>query len=367
MIYRVKTIYLFFLLLLCLGCTNESQKKAVYLEKELETVSIISLTFDSLLQEVYMLPSHLQVPILLNISYRDEILLDAIKKQESILVSALSGASKKQKKKILLQLIIIYTKMSQLGITDGHLDGVKWCNELIANYSLSQKEAWDVNKMKVVFLNKQESYRESLAILYELLKEHRNAGNMSCIIEDLCTIANYFARLNDYEKALSIYKEAQQLSISNNMLKLSNSCLASIIDLSYNLQLYNEVIDIYHLIDTDFLNENRPSIYSTLAACYLELHEPDSARICLSKMNKKSLRRTGIVFNCRMAETYISENQEDSVTYYLNKAMKQFEAESELKSQDDKMLPMYFMYVYPSYASLLQKMVKPSKQVRRFA
>ena len=56
-----------------------------------------------------------------------------------------------------------------------------------------------------------------------------------------------------------------------------------------------------------------------------------------------------------MAETYISENQEDSATYYLNKAMKQFEAESELKSQDDKMLPMYFMYVYPSYASLLQK------------
>lgn len=363
---EVGKLFVFLFSFLCLSCTNKTQKKAACLNKELETVTITSFAFDSLLQEVNLLPSYLQVPILLNISSREESLLAVIKKQEEILVYALSIASKKQKIEILLQLSAIYGKLSQLGLTNVTLEGIKRCDELLNNYSLPQDDIWKVNKMKITFLNEQKSYKESLLILYEMLKEHREAKNIPYIIDDLCTIANYLARLGDSTKALSMYKEAYQLSLDNKMFSMTNTCLAFIIDISFDLKLYSDVINYSYEIDREFINKDRPSVYSTLATCYLKLQKPDSARFCLNMIRKKESRGTGIFYYCRMAETYIAENNEDSATVCLRKALQQFENQKVAYSQHKATLPLYFMYVYPSYATLLFRNGKVQQAAEAF-
>lgn len=103
-------LFLFLLLLSCLGCTNQKQEKANYLDNELDSVSILSSTFDSLLLEVRELPRSQQVGILLKILSHDVLSYKGLLKQNKLLEEFLPLTSKQEKKKVLLQGITISCK-----------------------------------------------------------------------------------------------------------------------------------------------------------------------------------------------------------------------------------------------------------------
>lgn len=347
----MKAFFLFLVLFLCLGCINQKQEKAIQLRHELRTVPILSSRFDSLLKEVETLSLHQQVDIYLEIASYKELEPEEVQKQEILLLKSLSFASNNDRKKILRQCIIISLKLDQLHVINAASEGLRRCEELENNYSLSQEERWELNNYKVIFLNQQERYKESISILYNLLNEHREVGNATLIIEDLCSIANMFARLQDWEKGLEVYKDAYQLSVDNKFLKQQVLCLQFIIYLSYNLGLYEEAILNYgNAYSSLSLNS---STYLKLSQCYLQLQKYDSARFYLAKMNEKSPNRNGLMYNYKMADTYISENKEDSAAYYLSKAMGIIRDRNQ--SNPNFSLPLYIMPVYASYASLLQK------------
>lgn len=351
----MKAFYILLFSLLCLSCTNKGKEKAELLYKELETVPITSFVFDSLLQEVYMLPSYLQVPILSRISTRDEDTLNVIEKQKEILIRALSFATKKERKQILFQLIVIYQKLDQKEVQNAALEGIGRCDDLLNNYILSRNETWNIKKQKVLFFNNRKSSKEGLSILYELLKEHRELDETLHIIKDLREIASFFFRIGDYAKALTIYKEAYQLSVDNQLLESRNSCMVSIIQILCNLKLYCEIVDINNIEKIDEIAENTPLIYPILSIAYLNQGQSVKAREYLTKMSKKMREGTGFIFYCRMAETYIGEEKADSAAVFLNKAISQVGRIKKKKLLERRELPLYFMYVYPSYASLLQK------------
>ncbi len=346
-------LFLFLLLLSCLGCTNQKQEKANYLDNELDSVSILSSTFDSLLLEVRELPRSQQVGILLKILSHDVLSYKGLLKQNKLLEEFLPLTSKQEKKKVLLQGITISCKLNQYGCKNAASEGIERCEELENNYSLTKEEGWNIKRVKVSFLNVQEKYKESLPILYDLLEEHRKAGKIISVIEDYGMIATYFARLGDLETALSIYKNIYQLVMDNNIYDLKGSYLAPIINISYSLGYYNEVINLCNEVGLDSVVSLIPSVYSMLSMCYLKLQKPDSARVYLAKMDKISRRGDGIMLYCQMAESYLLENKEDSVALYLNKAMRVYKARN--KSYNIDSLPRIFMLYYSQYASLLLK------------
>lgn len=347
----MKAFLLSLLCLFCLGCTEQRQKKAVQLCNDLKSVPILSSKFDSLMEEVYTLPVRHQVDILLGISRRHETKARNIEKQKTLLIRTLDFAPTKKRKEVLYQLIKLYQALDGFGFLYATSEGVKYCVELEDNYALSKEEKCTIKRLKIVFLNKQGVYKESLPILYNLLKEHRDAGETTNIIEDLTAIANYFDRLGDQEKALSVYKDAYQLTVDNQMYDLQKTYLVPIVNISYNLKKYDEVINLYNDINIDSIIT--PPVYSTLSLCYLHLQKPDSARFFLAKMISSSQRGYGSVLYCKIAETYISEDKEDSAAFYLNEAVRKVEAQK--KFHKDISLPLYFMQVYASYGSLLQR------------
>lgn len=351
----MKAFYLFLFSSLCLSCANKGKEKADLLYKELETVSVASLVLDSLLQEVYVLPSYLQIPILLDISTRDEDALNIIKKQEQILIRALSLSSKEEKKKVLFQLINIYKKLCQKGVQNATLEGIRRCDELLNDCSLSRNQTWDIKKQKVFFFNNRRSSKEGLSILYDLLKEHRELDETVHVVEDLREIASFFFRMGDYEKALSIYKEVYQLSTDNQLLESRNSCMISVAQILCNLKLYSEIVEFNRQERIDEVSDISPLIYPILSIAYLNRGQSVKAREYLTKMSKKMRAGTGLIFNCRMAETYIAEEKADSAAAFLNKAISHVGRIKKKELLGRKELPLYFMYVYPSYASLLQK------------
>lgn len=347
----MKAFLLFLLCLFCLGCTEQRQKKAVQLCNDLKSVPILSSKFDSLVEEVYTLPVRHQVDILLGISHRHETKARNIEKQKTLLIRTLDFVPTKKRKEILYQLIKHCQDLDGFGFLYAASEGAKYCEELENNYALSKEEKCIIKRLKVIFLNKQGLYKESLPILYNLLKEHRDAGETTNIIEDLTAIATYFDRLGDQEKALSMYKDAYQLTVDNQMYDLQKTYLVPIVNISYNLKKYDEVINLYNEINIDSIIT--PPVYSTLSLCYLHLQKPDSARFFLAKMISSSKRGYGSVLYCKMAETYISEGKEDSAAFYLNEAVRKVEAQK--KFHKDISLPLYFMPVYASYGSLLQR------------
>lgn len=347
----MKVFFLFLVLFLCLGCTNRKQEKAIQLRHELKIVPIFSAKFDSLLKEVETLSLHQQVDIYLEIASYKEFEPEEVQKQEMLLLKSLSFASNHDKKKILRQCIVISQKLDQLHVVNAAVEGLRRCEELENNYSLSQEERWELYNFKVIFLNQQERYKEGISILYNLLNEHREIGNAMLIIEDLCSIANMFARLQDWEKGLEVYKDAYQLSVDNKFLKQQVLCLQFIIYLSYNLGLYEEAI-LNYCNANSFLSLNA-STYLKLSQCYLKLQKFDSARFYLAMMNEKLPKKNELMYSYKMADTYISENKEDSAAYYLNEAMGIIKERNQ--SNSNFSLPLYIMPVYASYASLLQK------------
>lgn len=347
----MKATFLLFMFFVCFSCSNEKQGRALILRKDFMSTSILSQSFDSLLQEVELLPSRQRVELFLEKACKEELTLQGVEKQKELLAKALPIASKRMKKELLKRCIIIEQQLEQIKGGNGAKEGILLCEELENNYSLLQEESWDIRRKKVSFLNKQGMFKESLPILYNLLKEHREAKQDKYVIEDLAIIATYFVRLSDMENALAVFKEAYQLAVDNSMYDLQRSYLIPIVNISYGLGYYNEVINMCGKADVDSVLTS--PVFLIISECYLQLQKPDSARLYLAKMNEASSRSNGIVFYCQMAETYISENQVDSAAAYLDKAVRKFEMNS--KKHPNASLPRYFMPTYSAYASLLQQ------------
>lgn len=360
----MKVTFLLFGFFICFSCSNEKQERALMLHKDFMSTSILSQSFDSLLQEVESLPSRQRVELFLEKACKEELTLQGIEKQKELLAKALPIASKRMKKEILKQCIIIEQQLEQIKGGNGAKEGILQCEELEKNYSLSQEESWNIRRMKVSFLNKQGMFKESLPILYNLLKEHREAKQDKYVIEDLAIIATYFVRLSDMENALSVFKEAYQLAVDNGMYDLQRSYLTPIVNLSYGLGYYNEVINMCSEADADSVLTS--PVFLIISDSYLQLQKPDSARLYLEKMNEASSRSNGIAFYCQMADTYISESQEDSAAAYLDRAVRKFEMNS--KKHPNASLPRYFMPTYSAYASLLQQKgkIQQAAEVFRF-
>ena len=286
---------------------------------------------------------------------REEEEIGELTKQEALLLEILPLASKK--KKILLQLSDLYKKMDRWGVSGADTKGIKRCEELEENYSLSQKERWKTKEIKALLLNRRGQQKQYLPIWHELLAEHRAVNDPKLIIEDLYTIANHFTQLNDWERGLSLYQEAYQLAVINQLPKLQNECLMALINTSRDAKKYQKAIDYIHERGIDSVFSFMPSVYPMLATCYLELHKPDSARIYLTKMERISKKGNGIFINCRIAETYITENREDSAAIFLNKAMSSFnEQAKDYPGENIKiLLPGHFLSPYSSYATLLHQ------------
>lgn len=359
LIEKMKAFHLFLLIFfICIGCINQEQENINLLNKELATTPILSLSFDSLWQNVQKLPSQQQAKILFQISCRNEKDIDGMQKQENILLESLSITSKKERKKILLQLLSLYAKLNEQRIPNIDIKGIQLIDKLEVNYSLSQEEKWGIRKIKAILLSRRGLHEQYLPIWFELLKEHRAAERTELVIEDLSAIANQFAILGDQEKSISLYKEAYQLTIENHFPNLSKECLIRLVYLLYDSKQYEEVVKYTNkMMVTDTITSFMPSVYSILSTCYLELQKPDSARFCLTKMNDKLKMGNGMSFYCSIAETYIAENKIDSACVYLEKANMQFQNQVELfrKKRIETSLPFNFLTTYCSLATLYQQ------------
>lgn len=349
----MKVFSLFLFLFLCIGCTNQIEKRANLLGNELAATPLLSTSFDSILQVIRELPSQQKVRIISRMACQEAKGKKNLLKQEKLLLEILPVAT--NKKEILLLLIDLYIKMDSSDIIDTDKKGIKLCEILENNYSLSQEERWEIKKIKASLLNRRGQQKQYLPIWAELLIEHQVANNSELIIEDLRIIANHFTQLDDFEKGLSLYREAYQLAINNQYPELQNQCLIALINTSYDSKRYQETIYYINQYQND--SSFTYSTCSILAKCYLELQKPDSARIYLSKMNLLSKRKHGVLIHCRIAETYISESNEDSAAFYLNKAQNQFKEQNKNYKEKniETFLPAYFLPVYSSFATLLRK------------
>ncbi|MBS1319122.1 MAG: AraC family transcriptional regulator, partial [Parabacteroides sp.] len=365
----MKAFYLFLLIFIYVSCTNQIEEKTDLLEKKLEVTPILSLSFDSLLQEVRKLPIRQQIKIVYQAACKNGEEIDGLIKQKNLLLESLSFASKKEKKKILLRLLELYERLAEQRWEDSDSKGIQLSKELETNYSFSQEEEWEIRKIKASLLSKRGLHEQYLPIWFELLAEHRIADNPKLIIEDIFAIANYFAILGDQEKSISLYKEAYELIIENHLPDLTQQCLVRLIYLFYNTQQYEEVVKYTNEIELDSMVSFMPPVYSILSLSYLELQTPDSARFCLIKMNHGLKEGNGMSINCRIADTYIAEKNIDSALVFLNKAMTQFnnQVEQLQKRSIKTSLPFNFLSTYSSLATLYQQNENYEQAVKLFA
>ena len=167
----MKSFYLFLFLFLCSACSNSGKREV--LDEELSKMPILSVSFDSLLSEVKKMSDQDRIASIIKISYRNEEEIDGIQKQKRLLIEVLPLSSGGNRKKILLQLVTIYSNLDRFGVSGAYLEGLKWIEMLEANHSLSQKEEWQVNEMKALLLNERGNQDEFLPIWYKLLKQYR--------------------------------------------------------------------------------------------------------------------------------------------------------------------------------------------------
>lgn len=345
----MKTLHLIFLLCLCIGCTKYNSKEVNSLQEQFSKVAILSTSFDSLLTITQTLPINKQVQCIIQISQRDEEIKEAILKQKDLLNHLLPLASSKEQKEILFQLIELHNKLNTRNIHQNTSEAeLSYIDELEEKYSLTQEEKWKVKRLKAKQLNRRGKQEEYLPIWFELLKEHRIANIPQYIVDDLLIIANHLSKLGDYNQAISTYEEAYQLIIANQLSNLQNTCLPPLIKLLADNKNYSKALYYYN----DAIKHNKeivttsPSIQNLLVTCYLGLHKPDSARIVLSeRLNGKE--RNSFFLNCKMSESYIIEEKEDSAIYFINKAI---EINPNIKN-----LPNYALSTFSYLANLLHK------------
>ena len=295
-----------------------------------------------------------RVASMIKISYRNEEEIDGIKKQKRLLMEALPLSSSKNRKKILLQLVMICSNLDRFGVTGAYLEGLKWIEMLEANHSFSQKEEWQVNEMKALLLNERGNQDEFLPIWYKLLKQYREADRPEDVGKCLLTIANHFVMLEDYENALPLYKEAYQLALEHKSIELQQVSGIMLIKYLCGAGYYSESLEYYKKLNQEIVFNL--SVQNEVVKSYMELNKPDSARIYLAE---RSLSDKGdkIALNCMMAETYTLEKQEDSAFVYLDRAVKSYKEKTKYYQGKDRevVLPGYFLSTCYLFADLLWK------------
>lgn len=364
----MKVLHLFLLVLVYAACTNPHEERGDRLDKELAVTPIFSLSFDSLMQEVRKLPSNQQITVLLGISLRNEEEIDGLLKQKHLLSENLSQFSKKEKKKIKLRLLELYVKLTEQREPEAEIEGIRLSEELEANYSLSREERWKIKKIKAELLNKRGLHEDFLPIWFELLAEHRQANKTELVIEDLHRIANYFVILGDQEKGISLCKEAYRLAIDKNLHEWKNQGLRNLIHLLYNAKQYGEILNLYETSEKDSVTFAYFT-YPILADCYLHLKKPQQARFYLSETDRTKKAGGGMIIYCRIAETYIAENKEDSAFIFFRKAMEKFQKQTEILRERNiqATLPFSFLPICSSLAALYQKKGKNRQASQLFA
>ncbi|WP_229125755.1 helix-turn-helix domain-containing protein [Bacteroides cellulosilyticus] len=324
------------------------------MDEELSKMPILSVSFDSLLSEVKKMSDRDRVASMIKISYRNEEEIDGIKKQKRLLMEVLPLSSGKNRKKILLQLVMICSNLDRFGVTGAYLEGLKWIEMLEANHSFSQKEEWQVNEMKALLLNERGNQDEFLPIWYKLLKQYREADRPEDVGKCLLTIANHFVMLEDYENALPLYKEAYQLALEHKSIELQQVSGIMLIKYLCGAGYYSESLEYYKKLNQEIVFNL--SVQNEVVKSYMELNKPDSARIYLAE---RSLSDKGdkIALNCMMAETYTLEKQEDSAFVYLDRAVKSYKEKTKYYQGKDRevVLPSYFLSTCYLFADLLWK------------
>ena len=295
-----------------------------------------------------------RVASMIKISYRNEEEIDGIKKQKRLLMEVLPLSSGKNRKKILLQLVMICSNLDRFGVTGAYLEGLKWIEMLEANHSFSQREEWQVNEMKALLLNERGNQDEFLPIWYKLLKQYREADRSEDVGKCLLTIANHFVMLEDYENALPLYKEAYQLALEHKSIELQQVSGIMLIKYLCGAGYYSESLEYYKKLNQEIVFNL--SVQNEVVKSYMELNKPDSARIYLAE---RSLSDKGdkIALNCMMAETYTLEKQEDSAFVYLDRAVKSYKEKTKYYQGKDRevVLPGYFLSTCYLFADLLWK------------
>ena len=348
----MKSFYLFLFLFLCSACSNSGKREV--LDEELSKMPILSVSFDSLLSEVKKMSDQDRIASIIKISYRNEEEIDGIQKQKRLLIEVLPLSSGGNRKKILLQLVTIYSNLDRFGVSGAYLEGLKWIEMLEANHSLSQKEEWQVNEMKALLLNERGNQDEFLPIWYKLLKQYREADRPEDVGKCLLTIANHFIMLEDYENALPLYKEAYQLALEHKSIELQQVSGIMLIKYLCGARYYSESLEYYNKIKPEIAFN--PSMQNEVVKSYMELNKPDSARIYLAA-RLLSERGDKIVLNCMMAETYITEELEDSAFVFLDRPMKSYKerAKNYQKKGKEPILPNCFLSPCYSFDDLLWK------------
>ena len=272
-----------------------------------------------------------RIASIIKISYRNEEEIDGIQKQKRLLIEVLPLNSGGNRKKILLQLVTIYSNLDRFGVSGAYLEGLKWIEMLEANHSLSQKEEWQVNEMKALLLNERGNQDEFLPIWYKLLKQYREA-----------------------DRPEPLYKEAYQLALEHKSIELQQVSGIMLIKYLCGAGYYSESLEYYNKIKPEIAFN--PSMQNEVVKSYMELNKPDSARIYLAA-RLLSERGDKIVLNCMMAETYIPEGQEDSAFVFLDRAMKSYKekAKNYQKQGREAILPNCFLSPCYLFADLLWK------------
>ena len=348
----MRSIYLFLFLFLCSACSDFDNKEV--LDRELSDVSILSVSFDSLLSEVRKMPSRDRVACIINVSRRNEKEIDGVKKQERLLMEILPISYGKKRKEVLLHLVTICSNLDRFGIPCAELRGLKWIELLEKNHSLSQEEEWQVSEIKALLLNRSGNQDEFLPIWYKLLKQYREADRPEDVGKCLLTIANHFVMLEDYDNALPLYEEAYQLAVEYEFVDLLNSSGIMLIKHLCGAGYYSRSLEYYNKTNQEITFN--PAMQNEVVKSYMELNKPDSARIYLAK---RLLLEGGnkIALNCMMAETYILEGQEDSAFVFLDRAMKSYKEKAKNYQRKDReaILPNCFLSPCYLFADLLWK------------
>ena len=300
------------------------------------------------------MPSRNRIGYMITISHRNEKEIDGVKKQEQLLMEVLPLSSGRKRKEVIIQLVAICSNLDRFGINGAYSKGLKWIEMLENNHSLSQKEEWRVNEMKALLLNERGNQDEFLPIWYKLLKQYREADRPEDVGKCLLTIASHFIMLEDYENALPLYEEAYQLALEHKSIELQQASGIMLIKYLCGAGYYSESLEYYNKINPEIAFN--PSIQNEVVKSYMELNKPDSARIYLAA-RLLSERGDKIVLNCMMAETYITEELEDSAFVFLDRAVKSYKerAKNYQKKGKEPILPNCFLSPCYSFADLLWK------------
>ncbi len=350
----MKNFYLFLFLFLYSACSNPSKE---VLDEELLKMPILSDSFDSLLSEVRSLPSRDRIASMIKISYRNEEEIDGIQKQERLLMEVLPLSSGKNRKEILLQLVMLYNNLDRFGVSGADLKGLKWIEMLETNHSLSQKEGWQLNEVKALLLNEVGNQDEFLPIWYKLLEQYRETDRLKDVGKCLLTIANHFVMLEDYDNALPLYREAYQLALEHEFMDLQKASAIMLIKHLCGAGYYSESLEYYKKIKNNQEIISNYSMQNEVVKSYMELNKPDSARVYLAE-RLLAERGDKIVLNCMMAENYMAEDQEDSAFLFLDRAMTSYKEKTknyQRKSKEATLLPHCFLSPCYLFADLLWK------------